>query len=61
MYVILDGVFGHHGGVTTPSPLGHTLDTTVVYSDRGEQGGSGNIAYPGSLDYIKEPCHILYR
>lgn len=54
MYVILDGVFGHHGGVTTPSPSGHTLDTTVVYSDRGEQGGSGNIAYPGSLDYIKE-------
>lgn len=54
MYVILDGVFGHHGGVTKPSPSGHTLDSTIVYSDRGEQGGSGNIAYPGSLDYIKE-------
>lgn len=54
LYVILDGVFGHHGGVTLPSPSGHTLDTRWVFSDRGEQGGSGNIAYPGSLDYIKE-------
>lgn len=54
MYVILDGVFGHHGGVSTPSPSGHTIDSTVVFSDRGEQGGSGNIAYPGSLEYIKE-------
>ena len=54
MYVILDGVYGHHGGVTTPSPSGHTLETAQVYSDRGEQGGTGNIAYPGSLDYIKE-------
>lgn len=54
LYVILDGVFGHHGGVTAPSPSGHTLDTTRVYSDRGEQGGEGNISYPGSLDYIKE-------
>lgn len=54
MYVMLDGVFGHHGGVTTPSPSGHMLDTQIVYSDRGEQGGSGNIAYPGSLDYMTE-------
>ena len=52
--VILDGVFGHHGGVTTASPSGHSLDSTRVYSDRGEQGGTGNIAYPGSLEYIKE-------
>lgn len=54
MHVLLDGVFGHHGGVTKPSPSGHMLDTSTVFSDRGEQGGSGNIAYPGSLGYIKE-------
>lgn len=54
MYVILDGVFGHHGGVTTPSPSGYTLNTERVYSNRGEQGGSGNVKYPESLDYIKE-------
>ncbi len=54
LYVILDGVFGHHGGVVTPSPQGHVLDSSIVFSDRGEQGGAGNIAYPGSLDYIKE-------
>ena len=54
IYVILDGVFGHHGGVTEPSPKGNTLDVTVVECDRGKEGGTGNIAYPGSLDYIKE-------
>lgn len=54
LYVILDGVFGHHGGVTAPSPSGHTLDTRRVYSDRGAQGGEGNVAFPGSLDYITE-------
>lgn len=54
MYVILDGVFGHHGGVTTPSPAGHTLDVTVTGCDRGPEGGKGNISYPGSLDYIKD-------
>lgn len=54
IYVILDGVFGHHGGVTQPSPSGYSLDATAVESDRGPQGGTGNIAYPGSLDYIKE-------
>ena len=54
IYVILDGVFGHHGGVTTPSPSGHTIDSTVTLSDRGEQGGTGNVSYPGSLDYMKE-------
>lgn len=54
LYVILDGVFGHHGGVTEPSPSGHRLDIQWVDSDRGPQGGQGNIAYPGSLDYIKE-------
>ncbi|MDE6578013.1 MAG: hypothetical protein K2K58_07575, partial [Muribaculaceae bacterium] len=30
IYVILDGVFGHHGGVTEPSPSGYTLDVTVT-------------------------------
>ncbi len=54
LYVILDGVFGHHGGVTKPSPAGNRLDTAKVYSDRGESGGTGNVAYPGSLPYIKE-------
>lgn len=54
MYVILDGVFGHHGGVTEPSPSGYTLDVEWVDSDRGPEGGKGNIKYPGSLDYIKE-------
>lgn len=54
LYVILDGVFGHHGGVTAPSPAGHVLDSTRVLSDRGEQGGTGNIKYPESLDYIKD-------
>ncbi len=54
MYVILDGVFGHHGGVTEPSPSGYTLDVEWVDSDRGPEGGQGNIRYPGSLDYIKE-------
>ena len=52
LYVILDGVFGHHGGVTTPSPSGYTLDVTETGNDRDE--GTGNVSYPGSLDYIKE-------
>lgn len=54
LYVLLDGVFGHHGGVTTPSPSGHMLEEAAVYSDRGEQGGTGNIVYPGSLAYMTE-------
>lgn len=53
MYVLLDGVFGHHGGVTTPSPSGYTIDCTVTESDRPD-GGTGNVSYPGSLDYFKE-------
>ncbi|MDE6311505.1 MAG: hypothetical protein K2L96_06780 [Muribaculaceae bacterium] len=53
MYVILDGVFGHHGGVTEPSPSGHMLDTTPVGCDRPD-GGTGNIKYPESLPYIIE-------
>lgn len=53
LYVILDGVFGHHGGITAPSPSGNMPDTTVVRCDRAD-GGTGNVAYPGSLDYFKE-------
>lgn len=54
LYVILDGVFGHHGGVTGPSPSGHVIDSTPTLSDRGEEGGEGNVKYPNSLDYFKE-------
>lgn len=54
MYVILDGVFGHHGGVENPSPSGHTIDSTPTLSDRGEDGGEGNVKYPESLEYFKE-------
>ena len=43
IYVILDGVLGHHGGVTTPSPNGNL-----------PQGGSNPVDYPGSLPYYKE-------
>ncbi len=53
MYVILDGVFGHHGGVTTPSPSGFTIDSTPTASDRTD-GGLGNVSYPASLPYFKE-------
>lgn len=53
LYVILDGVFGHHGGVTEPSPKGNCLDVTVTECDR-KDGGTGNVRYPGSLEYIKE-------
>ncbi len=52
LYVILDGVFGHHGGVDKPSPKGHVLDCTVTGNDRNE--GTGNIKYPRSLPYIQE-------
>lgn len=53
IYVILDGVFGHHGGVTAASPEGHYIDTRDNTANvRGTE--SGNIAYPGSLEYFKE-------
>ncbi|MBO4995660.1 MAG: hypothetical protein J6C78_06800 [Muribaculaceae bacterium] len=54
LYVFLDGVFGHHGGVKSPSPSGFCIDSTSVLSDRGEDGGMGNVKYPESLDYFKE-------
>lgn len=53
LYIILDGVFGHHGGVTAPSPSGHHIDTTPSPNDREPQAQS-NVAYPGSLEYFKE-------
>ncbi len=54
LYVFLDGVFGHHGGVDKPSPGGNSIDSTPALSDRGEEGGEGNVKYPESLDYFKE-------
>ncbi len=54
LYVFLDGVFGHHGGVRNPSPSGFVIDSTPTLSDRGEEGGTGNVKYPESLDYFKE-------
>lgn len=54
IHVILDGVFGHHGGVDQPSPGGHEIKSEWVLSDRGETGGKGNVVYPQSLDYFKE-------
>lgn len=61
LMVILDGVFGHHGGVSTPSPSGHTIDCTVRGCDR-EDGGTGNVSYPGSLPYFTEVAtHYIDR
>ena len=52
IYVILDGVFGHHGGVSEPSPNGNRIDSTTATNVRGSD--SGNISYPASLEYFKE-------
>lgn len=52
IYVILDGVFGHHGGVTESSPNGNRIDVTTSQNVRGSD--SGNVAYPASLEYFKE-------
>ncbi len=54
MYVFLDGVFGHHGGAIKPSPLGNHIKVDESLSNRGEQGGTGNVKYPESLPYFKE-------
>lgn len=51
IYVFLDGVFGHHGGVDKPSPSGFNIDSTEAENARGE---TGNVKYPESLDYFKE-------
>lgn len=43
LYVILDGVFGHHKGNIPPSPKGNTVT-----------GGNDPVSYPGSLEFYKE-------
>ncbi|KAK8889966.1 hypothetical protein M9Y10_034723 [Tritrichomonas musculus] len=43
LYVLLDGVFGHHGSNTKASPKG-----------RYPQGGDDPVSYPGSLDFFRE-------
>jgi glycosidase len=43
IYVLLDGVLGHHGGVNVASPNGNW-----------PQGGSNPVSYPDSLPYFKE-------
>lgn len=53
IYIILDGVFGHHGGVNQASPSGKWISTQDNTPNvRGSE--AGNIKYPGSLDYFKE-------
>lgn len=53
IYIILDGVFGHHGGVSQASPNGKWISTQAnTQNVRGSE--SGNIVFPGSLDYFKE-------
>ena len=50
LYVFLDGVFGHHGGVDKPSPSGYTVDSTPTLSARGDAGGiSSRIFRDGGL------------
>ena len=43
LYVFLDGVFGHHGGIKKPSPSG-----------RYPHGHKNPVSYPESLEYYKE-------
>lgn len=43
LYVLLDGVFGHHGGVTQPSPKGNLPIGPASY-----------VTYPDSLPYYAE-------
>lgn len=52
MYIILDGVFGHHSNATGASPNGNYIDNRTADNVRGND--AGNIAYPGSLAYFKE-------
>lgn len=51
LYVFLDGVFGHHGGASNPSPSGNYIDSTEAVNARGE---SGNVKFPESLPYFTE-------
>lgn len=52
IYIILDGVFGHHSNCTGPSPKGNYIDNRTA--DNVRNADAGNIAYPGSLNYFKE-------
>ncbi|MCM1337853.1 MAG: alpha-amylase family glycosyl hydrolase [Candidatus Amulumruptor caecigallinarius] len=52
IYIILDGVFGHHSNATGASPGGKYIDNRTASNVRGND--AGNIAFPGSLDYFKE-------
>lgn len=52
MYIILDGVFGHHSNCTGASPNGNYVDNRTAANVRGSD--AGNIAFPGSLAYFKE-------
>lgn len=52
MYIILDGVFGHHSNCTGTSPKGNSIDNRQAQNVRGTD--PGNISFPGSLDYFKE-------
>ena len=55
LYVILDGVFGHHGGVSRPSPQGHRIRTVEgAPNGRPNPGEWGNVSFPASLDYFKD-------
>ena len=51
--IIFDGVFGHHGGITVPSPQGLMPESEGAKSDR-HNGGGANVAFPASLPYITE-------
>lgn len=53
IYVILDGVFGHHGGVNRASPDGNLIFSQ--YNTQNVRGTEpGNIKFPASLNYFKE-------
>lgn len=52
IYIILDGVFGHHSNCTGASPKGNYIDNRTASNVRGTD--AGNISYPGSLNYFKE-------
>lgn len=52
IYIILDGVFGHHSNATGASPGGKYIDNRTASNVRGSD--AGNIAFPGSLEYFKE-------
>lgn len=56
IHIILDFVGGHTGGFVQPSPQGNVMEIVPekVSCIRPNQGEWGDIAYPGSLDFMKE-------